>query len=252
MSYLTWTAEELKSNCTQLQGECWRIVEAQNRYSTLKIVDTLQEQTRLEELLDGLKPPYPEELKDYNYLLFTPFRYGPYEHGSRFRRQGQKEGVFYGAEKVETAIAEMAFYRFLFFKESPEITIPDNSPEYTAFTVKYETDSAIDLTVDPLAKNHEEWTSKEYYEPCQYVADEARKADMEIIRSFSVRCTKGGRNISIISWKAYRSKSPEKTQTWRMIIKPLEIAAVCEFPKQSITFSRIDFEADPRIKSLEE
>ena len=47
-------------------------------------------------------------------LLAAPFRYAPYPKGSRFRRANQREGAFYAAESVITAVAEMAFYRFLF------------------------------------------------------------------------------------------------------------------------------------------
>ena len=116
MSYHIWTADALSSNFITLKGNCWRLVEAQNRVSTLKLVDTLDEQERLEELLENKKPPYPYELRSYHYLLFTPFRYEPYAQGSRFRRQGQKEGVFYASEQVETAVAEICYYRLLFFK----------------------------------------------------------------------------------------------------------------------------------------
>ena len=41
----------------------------------------------------------------------------PYPIGSRFRRAGRTAGVFYAAESPETAVAEMAFYRLLFFAE---------------------------------------------------------------------------------------------------------------------------------------
>jgi hypothetical protein len=250
MSYLTWTADALKSNFKSLKGSCWRLVEAQHRISTLKLVDTREEQERLEDILEETKPPFPPELKSHHFLLFTPFRYEPYVLGSRFCRHGQKQGVFYASENIETAMAETAFYRFLFFKESPDTPIPDNASEYTAFTVKYETDKAVDLTVESLVRNNSEWTMKDNYKPCQFLADEARKVSAEIIHSFSVRCAKKGKNISLISWRAFRSREPERTQTWKMSIKSKEIVAICDFPQQSVSFSRTEFEADPRIRSL--
>jgi hypothetical protein len=250
MSCHTWTADALKSNLKPIDGICWRVVEAQNKVSSLKLVDTLDEQQRLEELLEETKPEFPPELKHHDFLLFTPFRYVPYEHGSRFRRQGQRDGVFYGSEQVETAMAEIAFYRFLFFKESPDIDIPDNAPEYTAFTVKYGTDKALYLTKRPLSDNEDAWMDKESYEACQFLADEARKVECEVIISHSIRCPQNGKNISLISWRAFRSTAPESQQTWRMAIKETEIVAVSDFPRQSLKFSRSDFEDDPRIKAL--
>ena len=96
------------------RGRAWRVVEAQHRVSTLKLVDSGREQALLEDILEASKPALPAECRGLHYLLATPFRYAPYPHGSRFRRAGMTPGVFYGAEAVDTALAEMAFYRLLF------------------------------------------------------------------------------------------------------------------------------------------
>ena len=103
-----------------MAGRCWRVVEAQHVVSTLKIVDTLAEQAQLERLLEDTKPPVPPDCTHLHYLLSTPFRYGAlYPAGSRFRRAGLTPGVFYASQESETAVAEMAFRRLLFFAESP-------------------------------------------------------------------------------------------------------------------------------------
>ena len=47
------------SNPGPRAGTAWRLVEAQNRISTMKLVDDLDEQETLEELLDDSKPPVP-------------------------------------------------------------------------------------------------------------------------------------------------------------------------------------------------
>ena len=47
------------------------------------------------------------------------------------------EGVFYASETPQTAVAEMAFYRLLFFAESPDTPWPANPAEYTAFSTEY-------------------------------------------------------------------------------------------------------------------
>jgi hypothetical protein len=49
--------------------------------------------------------------------------------------RAEREGVFYSAEHVETAVAEMAFYRVLCFAESPETTIDGSFIAYSAFAV---------------------------------------------------------------------------------------------------------------------
>src|ERR1700726_5323205 len=113
------TPAELSSNCHAATGRCWRVVEAQNQISTTKLTDTAAEQHALELLIEETKPPIPPECRHLNFLLSTPFRYGAaYPRGSRFRRAGFTPGVFYASERVETPIAELCFFRLLFFSES--------------------------------------------------------------------------------------------------------------------------------------
>jgi hypothetical protein len=56
------------------------------------------------------------------------------------------EGIFDSSEKPQTAVAEMTFYRLLFFAESPDTPWLSNPAEYTAFSVKYATKRSIDLS----------------------------------------------------------------------------------------------------------
>ena len=76
------------SNHGPYRNEIWRLVEAQHRVSTMKLVDSPHEQETLEELLDATKPPVPDECSHLHWLLFTPFRYDA-RTDSRFRREGR-------------------------------------------------------------------------------------------------------------------------------------------------------------------
>ncbi|ULB12587.1 RES domain-containing protein (plasmid) [Cereibacter azotoformans] len=101
------------------------------------------EQDILKAILDETKPPVREECRNLGYLLSAPFRYPPYPHGSRFSRTGLTAGVWYGAEAPEKAIAEMAFYRFLFYARAPRPPFPiargkiahRDSPGYRTFSL---------------------------------------------------------------------------------------------------------------------
>jgi len=120
---LAGDSRALAREARALSGTCWRLVEAQHRISTLKLVDTVEEQAALEDLVQDTKPAVPPECRHLHYLLATPFRYGAaYPTGSRFRRAGLSEGVFYAAEEPHTAVAELVFWRLLFFAESPAPT----------------------------------------------------------------------------------------------------------------------------------
>ncbi len=248
MSLPTWTPAALSSEARPVSGRFWRLVEAQHQISTLKIVDTLDEQALLETLLEESKPALPPECAGLDYLLATPFRYGAvYPHGSRFRRAGRTLGVFYASEKVETALAEMSFYRLLFFAESPATPLPANAAEYTAFAALIDAPSVIDLTQPPLDRDREAWTDFQNYEPCQALADAARQAGCQAILYQSVRDPARGRNIALLTATAFAAREPVDRQTWRIRLSPLGVQALCEFPKTRIGFTRADFAADRRI-----
>src|SRR4029079_5244890 len=154
MSSSTWTPGALSSEARARSGTGWRLVEAQHKVSTLKLVDTVEEQALLEALVEKTKPALPAECEGLPYLRATPFRYGAAPPaGSRFRRAGLTEGVFYAAEAPATAVAETVFWRLLFFAESPAPPWPANAAEYTAFSPAWATRKAIDLTRGRLARD---------------------------------------------------------------------------------------------------
>lgn len=250
MSLPIWTPAALSSELRAVSGRFWRLVEAQHQISTLKLVDTLEEQALLENLLEESKPALPPECVGLDYLLATPFRYGAvYPHGSRFRRAGRTLGVFYASEKVETALSEMAFYRLLFYADSPATPLPANAAEYTAFAAPVATSAALDLTLPPLDRDRAIWIDPLNYEACQALAKAARAADTEAILYESVRDPRHGRNLALLTAKAFSAREPAERQTWRIRLSASGVQALCEFPKQRIGFARSDFGGDPRIAS---
>lgn len=204
----------------------------------------------LERLIDRTKPPVPPECRHLDFLLSTPFRYGAvYPTGSRFRRAGMTEGVFYAAETSVTAVAEMTFYRLLFFAESPTTPWPTNPAEYTAFAADYATNKAIDLT-KCSAKEMGQWIHPTDYSRCQALADAARVAEVEVIRYISARNPDQGINLALLTCRAFAKPRPTDFQTWRIHVSETGAQAVCEFPKCGITFDRKTFATDPRIAKL--
>ncbi|MBL4837486.1 MAG: RES family NAD+ phosphorylase [Kordiimonadaceae bacterium] len=240
-----WIHLELKSKITEFTAQVWRIVESQSQSSTLKITDSLDDQQILEKLLEETKPVLPEIANGFHYLISTPFRYKPYPHGSRFRKAGQPEGAYYASLSPETAIAEMAFYRMLFYSHSPDAILPENGAEYTAFQVGVKTPYALDLTEEPFVAMLE-LLLKEDYHACQELADAARAAGVQAIISQSVRCPKKGDNITVFDMKAFTSKEPKKTQTWRLHPSRDKVIALREFPRLSLEYRADNFN-DPRI-----
>ena len=215
----------------------------------MTLVDTLEEQALLEQVLEASKPPVPLECENRHYLLSTPFRYqSPYPTGSRFRRAGFTAGVFYASQLAETAVAEMAFRRLLFYAESPATPWPGNLGEYTAFAVRFAAGKGLDLTRPPLDRDAGAWTDPVDYSACQTLADAARAAGVIAIRYQSARAA--GQNVALLSCAAFASRAPLEWQTWRMHIGPMGVRAICNFPEQRLAFDRGAFARDPRIAAL--
>ncbi len=245
MSLNILTPDVLRSEFRPFNGPCWRVVESQYAVSTVPLVDTLDEQERLEKLLEGTKPPIPHECRHLHPLLYSPFRYTP-KRDSRFRRAGQSEGAFYSAERVETAVAEIAFYRVLFFAESPEAIIPPDLAEYTAFAVSVATDQVIDIT----GYADTSLTRLSDYSATTAFADMARAAGATGIRATSVRCPSKGATLTWLSCRVFDRTEPILLQTWHMRVTWSGVQALCESPRIRLEFEPTTFAADARVAAF--
>jgi hypothetical protein len=252
MSLPIWTPAALRSEAHPRSGRCWRLVEAQHRVSTMKLVDTLDEQALLEDEIERTKPPGPPECAGLHYLLATPFRYGRYPGNSRFRREGWSPGIFYASEAVATAVAETVFYRLLFFADSPETPFPRNPLEFTGFEAAYAVGLGLDLTAPPLSRDADAWTRPADYSACLDLADAAREAGVTLIRYRSVRDATGGVNLALLSCTAFSSKAPVSQARWRIAFSRRGAIAIGDRPDERLGFAWSDFAADPRIRNRQD
>lgn len=165
----------------------WRGVEAQHFVSTMKLVDDLAEQQALEELLDASKPPLPAAAAGRHYLIASPFRY-PSPHPSRFR-EAATLGIWYGAERIETACTELAYWRWRFLMDSDGLRSQELISELTLFKASV-LGRVVDLTEAPWDSRRELWTANDY-SACQAVAKEARLRGIQWIRYGSARHVEG-------------------------------------------------------------
>ena len=105
----------LEAHLQPLSGAVVRITDRQGCQASERWTDSLQEQARLEALIDTVKPPaQPGQHR----LLTTPFSYPPLRSGSRFTAANQRE-LFYGARGLGTVLAERAFHALRFLQGSP-------------------------------------------------------------------------------------------------------------------------------------
>jgi len=192
------------------------MVEAQHVASTMKIVDSPYEQDILEALLDGAKPQLPQEAQTLDYLLATPFRYPPLPGGSRFRT-GVDEGVFYGADSVATAGAELGYWRWKFLCDALDLARIE-PVAHTAFGAEVMT-GTVDLRRPPFDTDAEIWTHPDDYTGTQAFARIARAAGVGGIVYRSVRSEGAAWCLALLTPTGFVRKKPlPATQTWWLAV----------------------------------
>ena len=187
------------------------MVEAQHTASTMRLVDSLEEQAALEAILEESKPPMPPALRKLHYLLATPFRYRPHL-GSRFRA-ALDAGVWYGGETLRTALAEKSYWRLRFLLDSPG-TPELKAVPHTAFRAAVRTARALDLSAAPLAQERGAWTSRSSYTATQALAASARQAGIALLRYESVRDPEHAACAAVLDPAAFGRARPRALETW--------------------------------------
>ena len=250
MALPIWIPDALRSERHPVDRTFWCCVEAQHIISTLQLVDTPEEQHLLEDILETTKPPVPPECEKLHYLYMTPFRYGLYPSGSRFRKAGPTPGVCYVSEAPSTAIIETAFHLLLFYADSPKTPFPSRPSEHTAFDVPIRTLAAIDLTSKPFSNASRMWMHPTNYEPCQELEETARAENIRCIRYASVRDPDHKPNAAILTCTAFAASSPKENQTWRLWFNKAGVHAICPFRGERFNVPPDIWRTDPRLKEF--
>jgi len=194
MSPSIWTRCAGPSEARRLTGRFRRVVEAQFRNSTRKLVDSDDEQRVLEQLLDArAKLPVPAGFEDLHYLLYTPFRHPPLRHGSRFGTR-QERGILYAARELATAFAEVAYYRLLFLQGSAAVLGPVQV-ELTAFSFRVAAQRGIDLSQPPFREFEERISSPVSCVDSQRLGAEMRASGVQACLYVSARAR--GRRLNL-------------------------------------------------------
>jgi hypothetical protein len=213
-----------------------RIVEAQHRVATLKLVDSVEEHAVLEDLIEQSKPAVPaDDVRGMHYLLATPFRYPPLRHGSRFGRRHER-GIWYASEHVDTALAEAAYYRFVFLAGTTA-AIGFAASEHTIFSVGVASERAVDLTVGRFVKHRAELASPSDYRATQEVGAALRAAGVELFRYASARDRQGRANLGVFAPRAFLAKQPHGQQTWH-----------CAATDKRVVFTRRDLVRNRQVE----
>lgn len=255
MSSDIWTQCAAKFKPSFLTGTVWRMVEDQSRISTRKLVDSDLEQQRLEELLEAEKPPIPTrpEFRNLHYLLFTPFRYPPLNHGSRFGTR-QEMGIWYGSFHVEAALAESAYYRLRFLND----TAADISSQtvFTSFEIAIRTALAADLTLPPFDAYTDQISNPTTYAGSQPLGKSMRDSGMQACRYVSARDPEKRHHVAIFSPVAFKERTVQDAsrENWHCYAtrQRVEFRSKSFIRERHLAFDRKIFEVDGRLPLMTE
>ncbi|WP_058558033.1 RES family NAD+ phosphorylase [Thiohalocapsa sp. ML1] len=209
-----------------LGGELLRMVESQQQVATLSLVDDLAEQALLEELLERSKPPLVPGSRGLHYLLGTPFRYPPLRHGSRFGGRFEPS-LFYGARGQGSLLAEVAYYRFVFWSAMAE---PPPSgrlrTQHSLFRARCRGERGVRLQEPPCAAHDAVLRDAADYGPTQRLGAALREAGIDLIEYVSARDPERGINVALFRPEALVSRAPLGLSRW-----------LCETRAQAVSFA---------------
>ncbi|RUR18340.1 RES family NAD+ phosphorylase [Legionella qingyii] len=235
-----------KQYITPIMATIHRVVEDQEELATLSLVNNIEEQAILEELLETSKPKRPEEYEDLHYLLITPFRYPPLQYGSRFGNTFEPS-LFYGSLNVSTALAETAYYRFVFMAGMKEPYTDSILMTYSSYTIGIKTVHGIFLNKQPFNTVEQIISSPKYYSDTQKLGSSMRKANVEAFQYSSTRDPEKGINVALFTPKALQSKKPISIERWICNITNEEIGFISNDNHNRLSFNRDLFLVDGLI-----
>ncbi|MGB5832370.1 MAG: RES family NAD+ phosphorylase [Thiohalocapsa sp.] len=191
-----------------------RMVESQQQVATLSLVDDLGEQRLLEEMLESTKPAPRRGSDRLHYLLAAPFRYPPLRHGSRFGSRFEP-ALFYGAHRLTTALAEVAYYRLAFFTAMTE---PPPSgrlrTQHSLFSARWHTTHGVRLQTPPCDAHGHLLRHPADYGATQRLGRAMRDAGIGAFEYPSARDLAAGINIGLFDPDSLLSREPIKPRSW--------------------------------------
>lgn len=244
-----WKSCKGAKHLTNINTEICRIIEDQSKSSTRDLVDDLHEHDILEEILETSKPPMPTHNSrgKITWLLATPFRYAPLKGGGRFHSIDE-QSIFYGSLKMETAMAEIAYKRFV-FRENTKAKLVPSTIEYTKFNAKVDTKNGIDLTSAPFKKHTSKISNPISHDDSQILGRSMRKEDVEAFLFYSAR-VRDEVNCGLISTEAFANNKHYGEESWTLFDSKEVVEFYKKLPMQKgkkLAFGRSLFLVDGQL-----
>lgn len=209
-----------------IAGTFTRVVESQTQIATTSLVGgDLARQDVLEQLLEASKPARVPGTEHLHYLLATPWRYPPLQHGSRFGTVTEPS-LFYASLDIRTALAEVAHYRWLFFSDMETPPAGGLSSQHTSFKSNYASSRGLQLQLAPFDAQKAELTDPHSHTATQALGSDMRAARIEAFEFLSARSDASGINVALLAPCAHASETVHSVLQWQ-----------CETQSNRVVFS---------------
>lgn len=229
-----------------IKTDIYRIVESQEKVATMRLVDTLDEQSLLEQIIDNSKPI--DLYSSRHYLISTPFRYPPLEYGSRFGTT-LEPSLFYGAHSINTMLHETAYYSFYF---QSGMTTPFSEPiinHKTSFQVTVDETQYLNLVDINDTEFQDKITNKADYNYSQSIGGVMREIGVLAFSYTSARDPNQGLNMGVFDINSIKG-DPFCELQWEIKQSVDNIVFYCKNePTQSLQISINTFFLDGIIPS---
>ncbi len=213
----------ITSDCNE---RFYRVVESQESAATMQIVDTLEEQSLLEDIIESSKPPIPHlaDKPKRHYLLSTPFRYPPLKYGSRYGRQ-YESSIFYASHNVKSALYESAFYSFYFMSRSEKPFEGVITNKKSSFAANISTKNYVNLCLIEDPELQRALKHKSNYTYPQKVGAYMRDEGVDAFSYYSAR-EGGGKHIGVFYLDTIIGL-PEEERQWQIKQSPEHLVYYC-------------------------
>jgi hypothetical protein len=151
-------------------------------------------------------------------------------------------GIFYASREVETALAEVAYYRLLFL-EGSRAELGLIQTEHTAFRVGIRTERGVGLTDGPFVRHTQEISSKTSYAASQPLGAQMRAEGIEAFLYASARTVEPGTNAGLFL-PVFDARSPDpKIRGWacNTTLARVEFRETNTLQARQVAFRREDF-----------
>jgi hypothetical protein len=227
-------------------GQGFRMVESQEMVASSEIVSSLEKQAVLEEMLEmESKPAYPAGTQHLHYLLSSPFRYPPLNHGSRFGGRFEPS-LFYGGATEYAALCESAFYRFFFYYDMEEPPLHGTfQSQHTLFKFHYQTELGVKLQHAPFDSYQEILRDPVSYKATQALGSAMREAGIKGFEYRSARDRDGSINIALYDATPLTRNKP--LDEWQCLCQVGETEVVFSIERNITRFSLEQFLVDDSL-----